>query len=61
MKPPIYLWLLFDLDNGDETKGIYYWRFSTRSKAREHIKEQASRLHPARLSRPYKYRLSEEE
>lgn len=55
---PFKLWLVFDLDNGDESKGHYAWWFETRQKARDHIKFQKKQKFAARLSQPICYEQS---
>lgn len=49
------IWLVFDLDNGDESKGHYVWWFHTRKQAREHIKFQKKQKFAAKLSQPICY------
>lgn len=53
---PKIMWVLFDIDNGDDgdSKG-YTWWFRTRQAAREHKKWQAKQQFCATLVGPFKY------
>jgi len=48
------VWIVVDLDNGDEIKGYYFWLFKTRKEARDHIKMQNKQPNCASLSQPIK-------
>jgi len=54
---PRYIWLLFDIYNGDIGIKNYMWWFSSRAKARDHKKKQNAVATFAHLVGPFRYRV----
>jgi hypothetical protein len=50
------MWVVFDLDNGNEHSRRYCWCFESRQQARDHIYWQRRQPHAARLSGPRRYK-----
>jgi hypothetical protein len=53
---PGNIWVLFDLDNGDELSKRYVWWFPSRARAVLFKREHKKQRYATRLSRPFLYR-----
>lgn len=55
-----FIYVLFDLSNGDVLTRRYLWWFDTRKQAMEHRKEQKKMKYGADLSMPVKVKVETE-
>lgn len=57
--PPVTVWLLFDIDNGNHPGKNYLRWFTSLTEAQEYRLKQMSIPNAARLSKPVKYELAD--